>query len=221
MISRDVIDISYTRSSTSLLRKMRFLRPIHLLLTSTAAVAPVSALSLPRASTNSATIDLSKAVGDARAQASGWIYGFPDNGTNADSSIPAHFVQDVRFVGSRAGGAQTPTRGWIDGYESYLPRLYSTVSNYRTTRKYGGVFVLLVHDLWGADGSKIPLFPGDNGNWTETDSFLRQVAKDLKAFNLLDGLVIDIWNEPDITAFWNRSWSQYLQYYVHAHRLLR
>jgi hypothetical protein len=28
---------------------------------------------------------------------------------------------------------------------------------------------------------------------------------------MTDGLIIDIWNEPDLTYFWNRDQTQYLQ----------
>ncbi|CBX99018.1 hypothetical protein IAQ61_000845 [Plenodomus lingam] len=186
-----------------------------------AGASQVHALTIRQTAGTGATVDLARSTGPAAFQQAGWIYGFPDNGTDADTSIPENFIRDLKFIGSRAGGAQTPTRGWIDGYESYVPRLESTISNYRTTRKYGGYFVLLVHDMWGADGSSIPLFPGDNGNWTETDNFLAQVVKDLQEFNLLDNLVIDIWNEPDITPFWNRSFEQYLEYYVRAHKFFK
>ncbi|KAF5851105.1 hypothetical protein GGP41_003919 [Bipolaris sorokiniana] len=162
----------------------------------------LEAASTRRVAKGVATVDLSKTSGQAKFLASGWIYGFPDNGTEADTSIPSNYITDIKFGSSRAGGAQTSSRGWIDGYDSYLPRFKSTLSNYRTTRKYNGEFILLVHDLWGADGSNIPRFPGDNGNWTETDAFLTQLVKDIKANNMLDGLILDIWNEPDIGAFW-------------------
>jgi hypothetical protein len=33
--------------------------------------------------------------------------------------------------------------------------------------------------------------------------------------------VVDLWNEPDLTSFWNRTWDQYLEYYVRAHRFIR
>ncbi|PVI04239.1 glycoside hydrolase family 39 protein [Periconia macrospinosa] len=163
----------------------------------------LDAASIRRAAKGVATVDLSKTTGPAKFLASGWIYGFPDNGVEADTSIPTNYIADIKFGSSRAGGAQTPSRGWVNGgYNSYLPRFKSTLSNYRTTRKYNGDFILLVHDLWGADGSSIPRFPGDNGNWTETDAFLTQLAKDIKANNMLDGLVLDLWNEPDIDIFW-------------------
>lgn len=72
--------------------------------------------------------------------------------------------------------------------------------------------------MWGADGSESSSdpFPGDNGDWSSYDSYLAQVITDLKANNMLQGLVIDIWNEPDGTYFWKRSQSQYLEMWGRA-----
>ena len=185
---------------------------------SSLAVLGATSVSPRQASHGAATIDLSKNTGPAQVLASGWIYGWPDNGIQADSSISENLVRDIKFNANRAGGAQISARGWFQsGYTSYLPRLNSALSNYRTTRKYGGSFILLIHDLWGADGSNIPKYPGDNGNWTDTDAFLEKVANDLTTNEMLEGLVLDLWNEPDLTIFWNRSWDQFLQYYTHAH----
>lgn len=181
----------------------------------------LNAASLALRSNGVAAVDLAKTTGRANFLASGWIYGFPDNGVEADNSIPEHFIRDLKFGASRAGGAQTPTLGWYDGYEAYVPRWNSTLSNYRTTRKYGGTFILLVHDLWGADGKSIARYPGDDGDWTETDAFLQQLASDIRTNEILEDLVIDIWNEPDLTAFWDRSWEQFLAYYVRAHNFFR
>ncbi|KAI6749295.1 hypothetical protein HG530_015134 [Fusarium avenaceum] len=171
-----------------------------------------------------ATINLAKEHGPARALGSGFIYGWPDNGTMADNSIPNHFATDIKFNANRGGGAQIASRGWATGgYEGYLGRFNSTLSNYRTTRKYNAEFILLPHDLWGADGgqdSQSP-FPGDNGNWTEMELFWGQLTSDLKSHDMLKGLVIDVWNEPDIDSFWARTWPQYLEYYNRATTLLR
>ncbi|RBQ78512.1 hypothetical protein FVER14953_07702 [Fusarium verticillioides] len=171
-----------------------------------------------------ATVDLSKNHGPAKALGSGFIYGWPDNGTSVDTSIPDFLVTDIKFNSNRGGGAQIPSLGWArGGYEGYLGRFNSTLSNYRTTRKYNADFILLPHDLWGADGgqgSNSP-FPGDNGNWTEMELFWNQLVSDLKAHNMLEGLVIDVWNEPDIDIFWDRPWSQFLEYYNRATKLLR
>ncbi|KAK2678484.1 hypothetical protein RAB80_007224 [Fusarium oxysporum f. sp. vasinfectum] len=171
-----------------------------------------------------AIVDLAKNHGPAQALGSGFIYGWPDNGTSVDISIPDYLVTGIKFNANRGGGAQIPSLGWArGGYEGYLGRFNSTLSNYRTTRNYNAEFILLPHDLWGADGgqgSSSP-FPGDNGNWTEMELFWNQLVSDLKSHNMLEGLVIDVWNEPDIDIFWDRSWPQFLEYYNRATDLLR
>jgi hypothetical protein len=78
-----------------------------------------------------------------------------------------------------------------------MRRFNSTLSNYRSTRKYSGDFILLVHDIWGADGgqSADSVYPGDNGDWSEMEASLFQLTEDIKANNMLEGLVLDIWND--------------------------
>ncbi|UZP34361.1 hypothetical protein NXS19_002177 [Fusarium pseudograminearum] len=171
-----------------------------------------------------ATVNLAQGIGKPQALGSGFIYGFPDNGTHADKSIPDNLITDIKFNANRGGGAQIPAPGWATGgLKGYQGRFQSSLSNYLTTRKYNADFILLPHDLWGADGgqsSESP-FPGDNGNFTEMEVFWKQLISDLKANNMLQGLVIDVWNEPDITSFWNRPWPQYLDYYNRATKLIR
>ena len=192
------------------------------ILTSTFVLAMASTAACQAQGT--ATVDLSKEIGKPQALGSGFIYGWPDNGTHADNSIPDDLVTAIKFNSNRGGGAQIPSLGWaMGGYEGYLGRFNSTLSNYLTTRKYDADFILLPHDLWGADGgqgSESP-YPGDNGNWTEMELFWNQLVSDLKKNYMLEGLVIDVWNEPDIDIFWARSWSQFLEYYNRATRLLR
>jgi hypothetical protein len=85
----------------------------------------------------------------------------------------------------------------------YKGRLASTLSNYRTSRKHNASFILYPHDLWGSDNTNSSShWPGDNGDWKDYDAFLKQFMNDLVANNALDGLVYDIWNEPDINIFW-------------------
>ena len=101
------------------------------------------------------------------------------------------------------------------------PTLTALLSPVCTIRGYGGRFTLLMHDLWGADSKQGESFswPGDNGDWTEHDAFLDTVFGDLKANDALKGLDIDIWNEPDITAFWNTA-QEYLATWNHTwHRI--
>jgi hypothetical protein len=190
--------------------------------------AVVSAASLPprQDSAGTATVDLLRTTEETKFLGSGFIYGFPDNGVEADISIPGNFLTDVKFQASRAGGAQLPkpASGWsAGGYETYIGRFNSSLSNYRSTRKYGGSFILLPHDLWGSDGSlgTEALFPGDNGDWSELERFYEQLIDDLQTNDMLEGLVIDLWNEPELDIFWNRPWEQYLEYYSRAHHIVR
>lgn len=177
-----------------------------------------------RSSSGTATVNIAKSVGEATFLGSNFIYGWPDNGTEVDTSIPDYLVTDIKFNACRAGGAQIEAPGWTKGgYEGYIGRFNSTLSNYRTTRKYGGDFILLIHDLWGADGgsgSSSP-YPGDNGNWIEMEVFLAQLIDDIKVNDMLDGLVMNIWNEPELEIFWARSWTQYVEYYVRASKIVR
>jgi hypothetical protein len=77
-------------------------------------------------------------------------------------------------------------------------------------------------DLWGADGtqnSSAP-YPGDNGDWTSWDDYLTQWILDMNANHATAGLSIDIWNEPDLTFFWNAPQAQYIQMWGRTwHRL--
>lgn len=49
-----------------------------------------------------ATVDLSKSHGQAQALGSGFIYGWPDNGTHVDTSIPDYLVTDIKFNANRS-----------------------------------------------------------------------------------------------------------------------
>lgn len=43
----------------------------------------------------------------------------------------------------------------------------------------------------------------------------------MNANSATDGLSIDIWNEPDLTIFWNRGQTQYLQMWGRTYHRLR
>lgn len=44
---------------------------------------------------------------------------------------------------------------------------------------------------------------------------------DLESNDMLDSLIIDLWNEPDGTGFWPRTWDQFLEYWNRAFVLAR
>ncbi|KAH8897924.1 hypothetical protein GQ53DRAFT_637203 [Thozetella sp. PMI_491] len=168
-----------------------------------------------------AVVDLATKRGPPRHLAAGFIYGIPDT----SDQIPDHWYTDMGFNYGRAGGAQldAPNRGWIYGMNEYYGRLASTLSNYWTCRKYNADYVILPHDVWvGTDHTNdSTLWPGDNGDWADYEKFLRQLMSDLKANNALDGLVWDIWNEPDIGVFWERSQQQWIDLYIRSHNIIR
>lgn len=96
--------------------------------------------------------------------------------------------------------------------------------NYNQTRKFGASFIILPHDIWGIDyRSSISnhKMPGDDNDWTSYDDFLDELVRDLKANDALEGLVWDIWNEPDQPGFWGRPIQQWVDLYIRTHKKLR
>ncbi|KJK43015.1 beta-xylosidase [Lentzea aerocolonigenes] len=187
--------------------------------TSTVLLAVLaSAFAFPAAPANAAnesiSVNFSATNGTPTYRASGWIYGMTENGTG-----PAdHFFRDVKFRYMRAGGAQLDSPGgWVSG--KYDRRWNSTRAQLLRTRSLGGEFVLLAHDLWGADGYPISRFPGDNGNWTDYDNFLTRLIDDVRATGA--PVQWDLWNEPNITTFWNRPQSQYLELWRRTYQRVR
>lgn len=189
--------------------------------------ASAYAANVPRRSAaGAATVDLSSTRGLAQSLASGFLYGFPDNGTSPSTHIPPELVTPLNPPASRAGGSQLPAPdlGWaVGGYDSYIGRFESTLSNYRTTRMYGGDLILLVSDLWGSDGvdDSGGYYPGDDGDWEDAEAFWDQLLDDIVENGMVEGLVFDIWNEPDIEQFWNRTWDQYLELYTRSYNFVR
>ncbi|GAB3891202.1 RICIN domain-containing protein [Kibdelosporangium lantanae] len=179
-----------------------------------AAVSVMTPAGPAQAADESISVNFATTGGSPTHRASGWIYGMTE-----DASAPAdHFYRDVGFRYMRAGGAQLDSPGgWVSG--KYDRRWNATRAQLLRTRSLGGEFVLLVHDLWGADGYPISRFPGDNGNWTDYDNFLTRVINDVRA----SGAPVqwDIWNEPNITTFWNRPQSQYFELWRRAYQRIR
>ncbi|UOX90726.1 RICIN domain-containing protein [Amycolatopsis sp. FBCC-B4732] len=183
----------------------------------TAALTGASAVALAepaRAADESIAVDFSAGGGTPAYRASGWIYGMTEN-----ASAPAdHFYRDVKFQAMRAGGAQLDSPGgWVSG--RYDRRWNATRAQLLRTRALGGRFVLLVHDLWGADGYPISRFPGDNGDWTDYDNFLTRLIGDVRATGA--PVEWDLWNEPNISLFWNRPQSQYFALWQRAYQRIR
>ncbi|KAF5582650.1 glycoside hydrolase family 39 [Fusarium pseudocircinatum] len=167
-----------------------------------------------------ATVTLSQDKGEPKQLVCGMLYGVPVK----PNQIPDKFYTGIKFNYLRAGGAQNSAPGWLGGGEDkYRPRFNSALSNYKTARKYGARFVLLIHDLWGADSLQASdaAFPGDGGDWSNYEEFLDTVVTDIKKAGMTTGLDIDIWNEPDNGPFWGRSQDQFLELWGRTYARLR
>ncbi|WP_409467760.1 RICIN domain-containing protein [Streptomyces sp. HC307] len=184
-----------------------------------ALFASVAAVALPGTSAQAAdttvAVDFATAGGAPTYRASGTIYGMSENG-----SLPQeHFYKDIKWQFMRAGGAQLDNPGgWVAG--KYDRRWNSTLAQYKRTKALGGTFAILPHDLWGADGTTDPTYPGDNGDWTLFDSFYDRLLADAKAAGMTD-IQWDIWNEPDWHPFWDRPQAQYLEMWKRAYQRIR
>ncbi|MFI7154821.1 ricin-type beta-trefoil lectin domain protein [Nonomuraea sp. NPDC050022] len=203
------MDATFRRRHRGRRRIAAFLAAGALVAASVVTAAP-SALAADQA----ITVDFSAGGGSPTYRASGWIYGMTENA----SAPPDRFYTDVKFRYMRAGGAQLDSPGgWVSG--KYDRRWNSTRAQLLRTRSLGGEFILLVHDLWGADGYPISRFPGDNGDWTDYDNFLTRLINDVRA----TGATVqwDLWNEPNITLFWNRPQSQYFEMWRRAYQRIR
>jgi hypothetical protein len=168
------------------------------------------------------TIDLASQLDAPSYRASGFIYGLSEDGIQP----PQHLQSDIKVRFIRAGGAQLdcPNGGYVNG--QYTRRWSSVQGYYARTKAIGAKFVLLTHDLWGADAvCNVPRWPGDNGNWTEFTNFMTQVINDAKANGMTGSDVQwDIWNEPDLVTpvqFWGRDQTQYLETWKRAYQQIR
>jgi hypothetical protein len=191
------------------------------LLASAAAIA-VTALTVglipatgAHAADTSVTVDFATAGGAPTYHASGTLYGMTPNG-----SLPQdHFYTDLKWHFERAGGAQLNSGGYATSLADYQTRWNATLAQYKRTAALGGTFVILPHDLWGADGTTSQSFPGDNGDWTQFNAFLSQLFSDVKANNM--AVEWDLWNEPDGAGFWRPSQSQYLEMWSRFYAAVR
>lgn len=162
------------------------------------------------------TVNFNTDQGPPVRRAAGMLYGLTENGANP----PAQFLTPVGMRFMRAGGSQLDNPGgWAASVASYQRRFASTRAQYQRITGNGGNFVMILNDLWGWDATWNPPFPGDNGNWSSYDAFLNRLIADVQAAGMNPQW--DIWNEPDITLFWNRPQSQYLAMLQRGYQRIR
>ncbi|KAF8217420.1 glycoside hydrolase family 39 protein [Mycena galopus ATCC 62051] len=188
-----------------------------LLLLAGIAAAAVVDLESRQTASQITTVDLSVNWGTPARLASGILYGVPD-----PNGIPSSFYTGMGFNYLSAGGAQyVDATGWIFG--GYTSRFQDVLSNFKTARSFNAQFILKMSDLWGTDGTQGSggVYPGAGGVFTEYTAYLTQLVSDLKANGMTSNIKLLIWNEPDLTIFWNAPQAQYFATWNYAVQFLR
>ncbi|CAM5398126.1 hypothetical protein SALBM311S_10573 [Streptomyces alboniger] len=202
-------------------------RPGRLVLT----VGIVLALVLPLLSTATSQAAADKALsvhlastrGPSTGVGEGFLYGISEDGSRPVDQ----FIQPLGINAFRGGGWFSG--GWIrDGYQ-YGSATRADVDSIiaqakRLTRPpYHALYQVLVSDIYGANGGQPSntRYPCDNGDCSNWVSFIDSTVGALQASGLT--FSYDIWNEPDISAFWTRgvNSAQYFQMWDTAYREIR
>jgi ricin-type beta-trefoil lectin protein len=176
-----------------------------------AAAVPVAVSSAPPAAAAAAlTVNLASTRGPATGVGEGILYGI-----NQDGSVPAtsQFVQPLRLNAFRGGGHVS--RGWIgDGNRFGTGTQADINSVVAQARRMPQVqYQVILSDLYGADGGQPAntIWPCTNGDCSNWISFLDSVVGALQGSGLR--FAYDIWNEPDISAFWPNASVNSTQYF--------
>ena len=162
---------------------------------------------------------MSTAQGTPTYRASGFIYGIAQDG----SQPPNGTLSDIKVQFLRVGGAQIgcPNGGYVNG--QYTARWNAVKAYYAKAKAIGATVLLLMHDLWGADGAcNVPHYPGDSGDWTQYASFMAQVISDAQANGMTGSDVRwELWNEPDLSIFWKGTQAQWLEMWKRGYQQVR
>ncbi len=186
--------------------------------------APVSLLLLTQSlstafADDTVTVDMGSLAGAPTCRASGFIYGISQDG----SQPPNATLTDIRITHLRCGGAQIgcPNGGYVNG--QYAARWNAVKAYYAKAKAIGATLLVLVHDIWGADGAcNVPSYPGDGGDWTAYTTFINQLITDFKAAGMTGKDVRwELWNEPDYSGFWKGTQSQWLEMWKRGYQQVR
>jgi hypothetical protein len=183
-------------------------------------LAPITGHAAPA---ESMTVDLSSTRGPSTGVGEGFLYGITEDGTQPSDQ----YLQPLGVNAFRGGGWFSG--GWIrDNYQNgpaTKADLNSIIAQARrlTQPPYHAQYQVLVSDIYGANGGQPSntMYPCDNGNCSNWVTFIDSTVGALQASGLK--FAYDIWNEPDISAFWTRgvASAQYFQMWDTAFREIR
>ncbi|HXR73104.1 Ig domain-containing protein, partial [Actinocrinis sp.] len=175
------------------------------------------------ASGESLSVDLSSTRGAVTGVGEGFLYGI-----SQDASQPSdQLLQPLNITAYRGGGHASG--GWIADNYTYGNATKADVNEVLaqarrlTQGSYHAQYQVILSDMYGADGGQPSntMFPCDNGNCSNWTSYIDSVVGALQGSGLK--FAYDIWNEPDISAFWTRGMNstQYFNMWDTAYREIR
>ena len=175
------------------------------------------------ASGESLTVDLASTRGAVTGVGEGFLYGINQDGTQPSDQN----LQPLDITAYRGGGHASG--GWIADNYTYGNSTKADVNEVLaqarrlTQGSYHAQYQVILSDMYGADGGQPSntMFPCDNGNCSNWVAYLDSAVGALQASGLK--FAYDIWNEPDISAFWTRGMNsaQYFQMWDTAYREIR
>ena len=190
-----------------------------LLRASAASLLLLTQVLSPAYADDTVTVDMGSLSGAPTYRASGFIYGISQDG----SQPPNATLTDIKITHLRCGGAQIgcPNGGYVNG--QYAARWNAVKAYYAKAKAIGATLLVLVHDIWGADGAcNVPNYPGDSGDWTAYTTFINQLITDFKAAGMTGKDVRwELWNEPDYSGFWKGTQAQWLEMWKRGYQQVR
>ena len=189
------------------------------LLSPAASLLLLTQLLSPAFADDTVTVNMGSLSGAPTYRASGFIYGISQDG----SQPPNASLTDIKITHLRCGGAQIgcPNGGYVNG--QYAARWNAVKAYYAKAKAIGATLLVLVHDIWGADGAcNVPSYPGDGGDWTAYTTFINQLITDFKTAGMTGKDVRwELWNEPDYSGFWKGTQSQWLEMWKRGYQQVR
>ena len=164
----------------------------------------------PPSAKDTVTLDMATAQGAPTYLASGFIYGIAEDGTQPPTSL----LSDIKVKGFRAGRGQSEGCG----AQAWSTHWNVIKAYYSRAKAVGGTYLLLVSDDYGY----FCTWPGDGGDWTGLTTFMTQLISNVQAAGMTGPDVRwELWNEPELSLFWNGTQAQWLETWKHAYQQIR
>jgi len=166
------------------------------------------------ATTESMTVNLASVTGTSTGVGQGLLYGVSQDATQPAS----RFIQPLRLNAFRGGGHAS--RGWIGdsyvygtGTKADVTEAIAQAKRLSSLSPSGIQYQFILSDVYGADGGQpsTTTWPCTNGNCSNWITFIDSVVTPLQ--NSGYTFAYDIWNEPDISAFWPNASVNSTQYF--------